>query len=111
MFVRQVASLLPAIALAAGASLAWMGPAAAQSSTVIIAPQPPPPPRTEVIPPPPGAAEAWQAGHWNWSGGEWQWTPGAYVAPPQPTATWSAGQWQPNESRSGYVWVPGHWNG
>ncbi len=112
MFVRNVANLVPAVALALGALVAGTGSASAQSSTVIIAPQPPPPPQVETVPPPPsGPTEAWQAGHWDWNGGQWAWVPGRYAAPPQPQANWVPGSWQPNESRSGYVWVPGHWNG
>lgn len=87
--LKQVATILPALA----AALCLFGSAAPASAAVGIDIQiaPPPPPHAIVVPPPrPGFV--WAPGYWRWDGHRHVWVDGHWL-----------------RARRGFHWVPEHW--
>lgn len=80
--------------------------------TTISTPNTPPAPQAETeapIPQGPAGYFVWDPGHWHWTGQEFVWLGGHYVERPYRGSTWVPGAWAQDESKTTWIWTPGHW--
>jgi hypothetical protein len=55
----------------------------------------------------PSPQHVWVGGYHKWDGNAYSWEKGRWEAPPRPKAVWVAHRY--NHTRTGYVFVEGHW--
>jgi hypothetical protein len=110
---RATPSPAPQSTSPTNAGAATTGPAMAAGSTTIAAPisgvvvsRPPPPQPATSIMPSAVPNQTWVPGHYVWRNNDWVWINGSWTTPPQTSAVWISGSYDP-ETR---MWVEGHWS-